>query len=375
MSKISRALEKAKKEREQRRSPDPSLQAVRHDSVVIDSVKGVQPLDAQNHEPTLFDQSDRADEARPQIHDPELHRIKVRRRSPYHPRRRSHVRMAVITVLSLFVLFGVMAYIYVQLNQDPFETLSPVTTTGPAAISSAFTGDKALEVTAPSAVTRPPAASTQRAPVQAIATPETDEAERQVVVEKAAPLEITNMIRPPDEERDVVRAPVAGVPFIKPVASFDSGQRLNELGGVFRTFADDKQYLCNDFFNSLHARLGTGFALKLVYDVNATKPTRNGLVMDLATIQVNGYKALSFYMKGDQERGFTTTVIAGIESSHRTRMYRLNNVTYRWEKVVIPLTDFSEKGEALKEFRFIFQSDYVTTPTGAVFLDDVTLEK
>jgi hypothetical protein len=197
-----------------------------------------------------------------------------------------------------------------------------------------------------------------------------------VVVEKAAPpLKITALINNEEEKRDVVRAPVIKGPFIKKVASFDSGQRLNEIGGAFHTFADDTNYECNDFFNSLHARLGTGFALKLVYDVNALTPVRNGLVMDLVNIPIDEYKTLSFYMKGDQEKGFTSTVIAGIETSRRTRMYELNNVTYRWEKVVIPLSEFKEEGETLKEFRFIFQSDYVKNSNGAVFIDDVTLEK
>ncbi|MFC1809133.1 hypothetical protein ACFL3D_03320 [Candidatus Omnitrophota bacterium] len=356
MSKISRALERAKKEREMRQkdhtkaSKEKKAVDNNDETVVINTEDFSKEIAKENQVAQNTDVS-----LEPKIHDPELHRIKIRKR-----RRKKHSQTKTILklMLAVIILCVIGVFLYLQIHDDPFET---------------------LETT----IKKEPLVAEQSAP-QEIAT-------RDIVVSKAVakPDVIVNkpIVKPTVVAPKVDISPIPRVVKVhevaanpvrnhKSVASFNSGRRQNEVGGDFYAWTDNEAYPCNDYFNSFNARMGEGFSLKLAYNVDdPLEIVKNALVMDLGHMDTQKYKTFTFYLKGDRDIGFSKAVVVALQSTHKTRSYKLNNVTYRWEKVSIPLDAFKEDGEALKEFRLVFQTDIVTQGIGAVYIDDVRLEE
>jgi len=160
------------------------------------------------------------------------------------------------------------------------------------------------------------------------------------------------------------------------VGDFDSGEKPNNLGGDFGAWNKDPTDLtqmCTDSFSSEVKYGDKGYSLKLVYDVDSPNPAYNGFWTKLQNQDVTGYNELVFYVKGDEEKGFTTRFKVELKNPTQVSSFLVTGVTSEWQKVVIPLqkfkgiTDWSQ----MSEFVVVFDDLTSNPKEGAIYIDDV----
>lgn len=161
-------------------------------------------------------------------------------------------------------------------------------------------------------------------------------------------------------------------------ADFDRGIRPNNLGGNFDSWmkdvADKTQGCLNDFIKPGYD--GTGKCLKLTYDVDSPNQAYNGFYTKLESLDGRLYSKFSFWLKGDEELGYTTRIKLELKSDKEIGTYYVNNISDGWEVVEIPLKNFDGITDfrKLMEFVIVFE-DYQATKTGAIYIDDICFIK
>ncbi len=105
-------------------------------------------------------------------------------------------------------------------------------------------------------------------------------------------------------------------------------------------------------------------------------PASNGFWMKLQGIDIKKYKKLSFYVKGDKERGFTNQIKIELKNGGEVGKYLLHGVTDEWQRVVIPLKDFVgiNTWTEMTEFVVVFDDVRATEKVGTIYLDEITFE-
>ncbi|MCX5657319.1 MAG: hypothetical protein NTZ48_03715 [Candidatus Omnitrophica bacterium] len=92
------------------------------------------------------------------------------------------------------------------------------------------------------------------------------------------------------------------------VADFDSGVKPNNVGGDFGAWSKDPVDFtqgCFDSFVSTVRHGDAGYSVQLMYDVASDNPAYNGFWMRLNGADLSAYRKLSFWVKGDELRGYT----------------------------------------------------------------------
>ena len=160
-------------------------------------------------------------------------------------------------------------------------------------------------------------------------------------------------------------------------ADFNSGTKPSNIGGDFGGWdkdpADSTQG-CRDSFDSVVARGNTGFSVKLDYDVDSPNPAYNGFWMKLNNLDASAYNNLVFYVKGDEEEGYTTVFKVELKSgSGEVGKYYATGVTDAWTEISIPLKQFSGLSSAgnLTEFVIVFEDRMATNKDGILYIDDI----
>ena len=160
------------------------------------------------------------------------------------------------------------------------------------------------------------------------------------------------------------------------VADFDSGQKPNNLGGDFGAWNRDETDLtqsCVDSFSSEVKYGDKGYSLKLVYDVDSPNPAYNGFWTKLQNQDVKDYKELVFFVKGDEQKGFTPRFKVELKNPTQVGSFLVTGVTSEWQKVVIPfqkfkaITDWSQ----MTEFVIVFDDLTSNPKEGVIYIDDI----
>lgn len=162
------------------------------------------------------------------------------------------------------------------------------------------------------------------------------------------------------------------------IANFDSGGKPSNIGGDFGSWVGDpydKTQGCMEDFCRYIRRGSKGYALKITYDVDSLKPAYVGVWFKLNGADFSGYEKLVFWVKGDQNRGFTRTFKVELKNERgEVGSYYVDGVKEDWRKIEIPLEDFQMKDlRAMEELVFVFESDKVTEKEGILYIDDIHL--
>ena len=165
------------------------------------------------------------------------------------------------------------------------------------------------------------------------------------------------------------------------VENFDSGIAMNSLGGKFGAWdVDDKdssQSCRMEFFPDQNTGV-PGYCLKLIYDVDSSNPSYNGLWMELKGEDFSYYRKLCIDIRGDSKAGFPRKIKVELKNSGgETGLIMIDYITNKWKTMDIPfinfrgISDFSEMSELVLVFE-----DGVTEPkTGTIYIDNIMLKK
>lgn len=166
------------------------------------------------------------------------------------------------------------------------------------------------------------------------------------------------------------------------VADFDTGDKPSNIGGDFGAWdkdPNDDTQGCQVTFQETDA-LGDeyGYALRIDYDVDSPNPAYNGFWMKLNQQNATAYNAISFYVKGDAQAGFSPRVKIELkDKSNQPSPYLLSGVTGEWQQVTIPFDKFRKITDwsALNEFVLVFDDINSNPKQGTVYLDQISLKK
>ena len=165
------------------------------------------------------------------------------------------------------------------------------------------------------------------------------------------------------------------------LADFNSGRKINKIGGKFDSWdkdpSDDSEY-CIISFSSVHKVGEEGMSLYVEYDVDSDEPTYNGFWMKLQSADLRPYKYLVLHVKGDVEKGFTERIILEIKDAHgRSGRTMLPGITGNWREIYVPFTMLKGINDLsnIEEFVITFTSDKVYPKSGAIYIDNIYVSK
>ena len=159
--------------------------------------------------------------------------------------------------------------------------------------------------------------------------------------------------------------------FTNPVAS-DLGLEWN----VWLKDPNDTSQTCQAFIVNDNRNNEKDRVLKIIYDVESTSNAYNGFYMKLGSKNLQPFDTLSFWIRGDAQEPFTTTLKTELKSSLVTSSYYIKNITPEWQKIQIPLNKFKtiKDWTCIKEFTIVFEDYKVTQKTGVIYIDDIAFE-
>ncbi|MCM8793863.1 MAG: PKD domain-containing protein, partial [Candidatus Omnitrophica bacterium] len=172
--------------------------------------------------------------------------------------------------------------------------------------------------------------------------------------------------------------------------------------GVWSKTDWDRTMYCSDSLTS-NPRIvygGKGCSLQLDYDVDSAQPAYTGMWMRLEKIDLNRYKYLVFYVRGDYDKCFTSRIKVELKNMVKLlkgealdkcasciekregkiresdiAIYEVEGIDAQWRQVIIPLepalkdADFSEAFE----FTIVFDDGFVTQKVGRIYIDNIYL--
>lgn len=151
----------------------------------------------------------------------------------------------------------------------------------------------------------------------------------------------------------------------------------NSLGGAVNPWAynpKDRSQGCRTRVNKEIRINEKGSSLQIIYDVDSPSQAFNGVYWELKEADLSAYSGLSFFIRGDAAKGFTSVLKLELKNNNgQTGVYMLQGITEAWQKVVIPFDDFSGITDftSMKEFTFVFVDSEVTLKEGVLFVDDL----
>lgn len=167
------------------------------------------------------------------------------------------------------------------------------------------------------------------------------------------------------------------------LADFNSGEALSQLGQPFEAWlkgdGSDKTQNCEISFVEGDAQgSDTGKILQVDYDVDSENPAYNGVRFNLEGFDASAFSKLSFYVKGDAEKGFSPNLkIEMIGANKRPSPTIVNGITSEWQKVIIPFSEFF----GIRDWTNIHQlvivfADILNDPkAGTFYFDDFIFEE
>lgn len=165
------------------------------------------------------------------------------------------------------------------------------------------------------------------------------------------------------------------------IADFDTGDKPNNIGGDFVAWDkdpyDDSQGTQLAFEPDDALGDPAGYSVRLDYDVESPNPAYNGFWMKLNGEDASKYNTLSFFVKGDAEKGFTNRVKIELKDmSARPSAYIVSGITGEWQRITIPFEKFRRinNWNSLNEFVIVFDDINSKPREGSLNIDHVTFE-
>ena len=161
------------------------------------------------------------------------------------------------------------------------------------------------------------------------------------------------------------------------VDDYNTGGKPNSMGGDLGAFdfqPSDFTQTCTEAYDSAEKHGDSGFSMRLDYDVDSPNPAFNGFWTKLNGFNAKGYNKLVLWIKGDSNKGYTTTFKAELKNDRREQgEYYVTGITGDWIKIEIPLDSFAGITDlsSLSEFVIIFEDRIATTKDGTVWIDDI----
>lgn len=166
------------------------------------------------------------------------------------------------------------------------------------------------------------------------------------------------------------------------IADFDSGDKPNNIGGDFGSWDkdpnDETQFSQMAFEGDDALGNASGYSVRLDYDVDSPNPAYNGFWMKLNGEDATAYNAVSFYTKGDAEKGFTKRIKIELKDmSNQPSPYIVTGITEQWQKVTIPFEKFRKVKDwsAMNEFVVVFDDINSNPKAGTLYIDQITFTK
>ncbi|MDP8216584.1 MAG: hypothetical protein P9L98_04635 [Candidatus Kaelpia imicola] len=179
----------------------------------------------------------------------------------------------------------------------------------------------------------------------------------------------------------MLRQPQLFCEYLK-IADFDRGEKPNLISGDYgswnRTERDRTQF-CNEDLTTDPQIVygGRGCSLSLYYDVDSPNPpVYNGFWMRLERIDLTVWKYLSFYVKGDEEHGYTSAFEVQIKNIQgKLASFNIEGVTSKWQQIIIPLNKMNEEADFSEAYEMVivFDERDATRKEGRIFLDEFCL--
>jgi len=166
------------------------------------------------------------------------------------------------------------------------------------------------------------------------------------------------------------------------LADFNSGDKPNNIGGDFGTWDkdpnDETQYSQLAFEGEDALEDPAGYSIRLDYDVDSPNPAYNGFWMKLNGEDATAYNAVSFYIRGDSEKGFTKRVKIELKDmSNQPSPYIATGITDQWQQVTIPFEKFRKVKDwsAMNEFVVVFDDINSNPKVGTIYIDNISFTK
>jgi len=165
------------------------------------------------------------------------------------------------------------------------------------------------------------------------------------------------------------------------VADFNKGRKPNQLRGEFGSWnyaPNDETQGCWDWFEPEDFAGGDGYSVSLEYDVLSPNPAFCGFWMKLQGTNISAYDTLSFWVRGDNQMGFTTRFKVELKNKAGKRaVYTISGVTNEWQEFRVPFkgTRAIQDWSKLDEFTVVFDDILVTKKTGKIFMDNISFQK
>jgi len=166
------------------------------------------------------------------------------------------------------------------------------------------------------------------------------------------------------------------------IADFNSGEAVSNLGQGFEVWlkgdGSDTTQRCEISFADGDAMGGdSGKVLRVDYDVDSENPAYNGMRFNFEGYDASAFTALSFYVKGDAEKGFSPKFkMEMIGANKRPSPAMVLDITPEWQKITIPFSEFFgiRDWTALHQLVIVF-ADIVNNPkTGTYYFDNFSFE-
>lgn len=166
------------------------------------------------------------------------------------------------------------------------------------------------------------------------------------------------------------------------IADFNKGEKPTNLGEDFGTWdkdASDTTQSCRMSFGKDDA-IGSsgGRSLQLDYDVDSPNPAYNGFWMKISKAEAAPTSSLSFYIKGDSERGFTQKIKIELKDKKKGKgTFLIENITDQWQKITLTLDVRSfgkDQRKPFEEFVIVFDDVNSRPKTGRILIDQIVIE-
>jgi hypothetical protein len=171
------------------------------------------------------------------------------------------------------------------------------------------------------------------------------------------------------------------------VHDFDGANLDNNIGGASGTWNLEETDILSsaDCFLDSSQRIGDlGSSVCLTYKLNPKRAGQNGFWTNLNKADLTDYDHIEFWIKGDAKLGFAKSMkvefkqqIPGSIDEMYKGSYVVNNISDQWQKITIPLNNFSGIREwtKMEELVFSLQTRRADVRQGAYYIDDIALIK
>lgn len=163
------------------------------------------------------------------------------------------------------------------------------------------------------------------------------------------------------------------------ILDFNDKKLINCFGGKLDTFdfdPEDKNAYCRIGVQRDEDHNKTGYYMKISYSVESDKPAFNGLWTKLNKADLTKFEAISFKIKGDQERGFSDVFKIELKDQKHNLNVIIDGITDEWSNIIVQFDEFDGDLESIDfsnmiEFTIVFEDWRLKTKKGRYYIDDI----